>query len=93
MIGTPYHGIGTFLKNLLSPLTQNEYTVKDSFEAVNKIPKIPPELFEQGYSYVYFNAESLFTSMPLKRTVNIILDRIYIDGHVSMKLKKSTLKN
>ena len=40
-IGTPYHGIGTFLKNLLNPLTQNEFTVKDSFEAVNKIHNIP----------------------------------------------------
>lgn len=30
--------------------------------------------------------------MPLKRTVNIILDRIYKDGLVSTKLRKSTLK-
>ena len=91
-IGTPYHGIGKFLKNLLNPLTQNEYTVKDSFEAVNKIRNIPPELFEQGYSYVSFDVESLFTSVPLKRTVNIILDRIYKEKLVDTKLRKSTLK-
>ena len=91
-IGTPYHGIGTFLKNLLNPLTQNEYTVKDSFEAVDKIRNIPPELFEGGYSYVSFDVESLFTSVPLKRTVNVILDRVYKDRLVNTKLRKSTLK-
>ena len=72
-IGTPYHGIGTFLKNLLNPLTQNEYTVKDSFDAVNRIRNIPTEFFEEGYSHVSFDVESLFTNVPLKCTVNIIL--------------------
>ena len=28
-----YHGIGKFLTSLLNPLAQNEYAVKDSFEA------------------------------------------------------------
>ena len=30
----------------IPPLTQNEYTVKDSFEAINMIHKIPPEFFD-----------------------------------------------
>ena len=36
-INTPYHSIGKFLTSLLNPSTQNEYVVKDSFEAATKI--------------------------------------------------------
>ena len=36
--------------------------------------------------------ESLFTSVPIKRTVDIILRQIYQDRVVSMNLKKRTLK-
>ena len=32
-INTPYHGIEKFLTSWLNPLAQNEYVVKDSFEA------------------------------------------------------------
>ena len=35
----PHYGVAKFLKNLLNPLTQNKYTVKDSFEAFNMIHK------------------------------------------------------
>ena len=42
---TPHYGIGKFLTNLLNPLTQNEYIVKDLFEAINMIHKIHREFF------------------------------------------------
>ena len=71
---TPHYGVGKFLTNLLNPLTQNEYTVRDSFEAVNIIHEIPPELFDQGYQYFSFDVTSLFTSVPWNKTVNIILE-------------------
>ena len=45
-IGTPYYGIGTFLKNLLNLLTVNEFTVKYSFDAVSRIQNIPPHIFD-----------------------------------------------
>ena len=46
---TPHYGVGKFLTRLLSPLTQNESSVKDSFEAVDRIRSVPPELFDEGY--------------------------------------------
>ena len=48
---TLHYGIGKCLAKLLNPLTQNEYTVQDSFEAVDKIHKIPVELFDQHNWY------------------------------------------
>ena len=36
--------------------------------------------------------ESLFTNVPLQRTINIILDRFYNNKLVATQLKKQTLK-
>ena len=90
--GTVYYGVGKYLSKLLNPLTQNEYTLKDSFDAVSRIHQIPENLFEQGYQYVSFDVVSLFTNVPLKRTVNIILKRVYENKLVFTNLKKRTLK-
>ena len=53
-----------FLSNILNPLKENQYVVKDSFTAVNKIREILKELFDHGYRFVSFDVESLFTSVP-----------------------------
>ena len=62
-----------FLANLLNPLTLNDLTVKDSFDAANKIQEIPKELFDSGYKFVRFDVTSLFTSVALARTTDIVL--------------------
>ena len=89
---TPYSGIGTYLKTLLNPLTVNEFSLKDTFQAVEEIQKIDQTQLEEGYRLVSFDVVSLFTNVPLKRTVNVILDRIYKDKVIETKLRKSTLK-
>ena len=89
---TPYYGISKFLSNLLNPLIENEYIVQDTFCAAKKIREIPKELFEDGYRFISFDAESLFTSVPLSRTINIILDRIYNQNLLTTNMKKRTLK-
>ena len=73
-------------------MTHNEFTVKDSFDAVNRIQNIPSNVFDEGYSYVSFDVESLFTNVPLRRTVNVIINRIYNDKLINTNLRKSTLK-
>ena len=60
-----------------------EFTLKDSPDAVNKIKNIPPHLFDDGYNYVSFDVDPLFTNFPIKRTEDIILKRTYIDKVVS----------
>ena len=76
---TPYYNIGKFLSSLLQPLTHNDYNLKDSFDAVKRISSIPPKLFdEEDYQLVSFDVQSLFTNVPVKKTINIILDRFTI---------------
>ena len=45
-----------------------------------------------GYRYVSFDVESLFTNVPLKKTIDIILKRIFNDKLISTNLKKRSLK-
>ena len=87
-----HYSVGKFLSELLQPLTQNEYTLKDTFDAANRIKAISPTLFTEGYEFVSFDVESLFTNVPLQRTLRIIEDRIYNKKLVKTKLTKSTLR-
>ena len=90
--GTAYQPVAKYQTKLLNPITSNECTVKDSFDAVTHINNIPRNLFNDGYGFVSFDVTSLFTNIPLKKTVNIILKRIYKNNLISTTLKKRTLK-
>ena len=87
---TPYYNIGKFLSSLLQPLTHNDYNLKESFDAVKRIRSIPPELFDDDYQFVSFDAQSLFTNVPVKKIIKIILDRVYNKKLINTNLKKRT---
>ena len=86
---TPYYGISKFLSNRMNPLRENQYVVKDSFTVPNRIRK---ELFDQGYRFASLDMESLFTSVPLVKTININLDQIYNKKLLKTNIKKQTMK-
>ena len=69
-----YYKIGKYLPSLLQPLTINNYTLRDSSDADNKIKSVPSKIFEEEYQFASFDDESLFTNVPLNKTINIILD-------------------
>ena len=73
--GTAYQPVAKYLSKLLNPLALNEFKLRDSFDAVHRIHKIPR--LAQGFKFVSFHVTLLFTNIPLRKTVNIILDRIY----------------
>ena len=68
------------------------YVVKGSFTAAKKIREIPKELFDHGYRFVSFDVESLFTSVSLSKTINIILDRKYNKKLLKTNIKKRAMK-
>ena len=90
---TPYYKTGQDLLSLFQSLTINNYTLKDSFDAANKIKSVPSEIFEDWCEFASFDVESLFTIVPLNKTINIILDRIYRQKLLKTNLKKRTIKN
>ena len=66
------------------------YTVKDSFDAANKINQIVP--YVQKYLFVSLDVVYLFTNVPLKKTVDIFLKRIYTDKEITTALTERYLK-
>ena len=90
--GSSHYLVGKYLAQLLYPLTNNESTLKDLFEAVNRIQEISSSLFVNWYKYVSFDVELLFTNVPIKKTNGIILTRIYNDHTTSKNVKKRPLK-
>ena len=91
-IGSTHYGVGKYISKLLHPLTLNEYHLKDSFQTAEKIRAIPEHLVDEGYRYVSFDVKSLFTNVPLSKTIQVILDRVYKEKAIPTSLKQRTLK-
>ena len=53
---------------------------------------IPPDLFSDGYRFVLFDVTSLFTNIPLRKTVDVIVKCIYTDKQIQTGLQKRALK-
>ena len=91
--GTTYYSVGKYLSELLNSLIQNMYTVKDSVDAANKINQILPDVHNSDeYVFISLDVVSLFTNVPLKKTVDIILKRIYTGKEITTTLTKRSLK-
>ena len=74
-------------------MTQNEYSLRDSFDAANRINHILPLVQEnEEYMFVTLDVVSLFTNTPLCKTVNISLKRVYSEKLINTSLSKCSLK-
>ena len=62
-----------------------------SFEK-SSVRSLPDSYSESGYKFVSFDVVSLFTNVPLKRTLDIIEKRVYKDKLISTTLKKADLR-
>ena len=88
-IGTATYEISKYLADMLQPLTKNQYTIDSTKHFVGKIrsERVPPD-----YELVSFDVVSLFTSVPLDFTIELILEKVYKDKAIQTKLKKDELK-
>lgn len=69
---SPNFAIAKFLVPLLSSLSHNQYTLRNSSQFI-------PEVMQQNsHSYmVSFDVQSLFTNVPLLETIDIIMKRLF----------------
>ena len=71
-ISTPTYKLAKFLLPFLTLLTQNEYTVTDSFHFAEEICKQDPTLHMAN-----LHVDSLFNNIPLDETIYIFADSLY----------------
>ena len=86
-IGTPTYKLAKFLLPFLTPLTQNDYTVTDSFHFPEEICKQDPNLYIAS-----LDVNSLFTNIPLDETIDICIDSLYKDDENTPKIPKDVFR-
>lgn len=84
-IGTPNYKLAKFIIPIVSPLTTNNYTVKDSFSFAKEIC----ELNLNHCTMASFDIKSLFTNIPLNETISICTEQLFTDSDMVHGLNKS----
>ena len=87
-ISKPTYKLAKYLLPFLTPLTQNESTVTDSFRFVEEICKQDPYLYMAS-----LDVDSLVTNIPLEETIDISIDSLYKDHENSPKIPQDVFRN
>ena len=89
-IGTATYDLAKYLAQLLKPLSESPYTIKNSKTFTKRLKKkmrIPPE-----YKMVSFDVVSLFTNVPLDETIDIIIKPIYHKKEINTDIPKKEMR-
>ena len=73
-IGTLTYKLSNFFVPLLTPLTLNEYTIKDSFSFAEELSN-----YDSNLVMASFAVESLFTNIPLQEAIDLCVDLLFND--------------
>ena len=88
-IGTSTYQISKFLSEMLKPLTKSEYNIESTNDFIKEIRKLK---IQTGYKMVSLDVVSLFTSVPLDFTINLILEKVFEEKQINTKLERVQLK-
>ena len=83
--GTYTYNAAQIISNYLEPLCINEYKIKDTLQCPQLLNDLLP--LKDYEEYVSYNAESLFTNIPLKETIDI-LEQIYVHNKLPLTCSK-----
>ena len=86
-IGTPSYGLPKFLVPILQLLTENEYTVHNSFSFGSEVSK-----FNSKNLMASLDVESLFTNIPLEETIDNIINDLLLTTDKVHNFEKEELK-
>ena len=73
----------------MSPLSKSKYTINSTRHFIEKIKQ---ETIPDGYEMAFFDVKSLFTNVPLERTIGITLERIYDRKEINTRITRSEMK-
>ena len=78
MIGSPQIDLAKFLVKTLAPVLHkfSNYSLKDSFQFIEKISLIPRSKVKSSYMISY-DIKSLFTNIPVVEVIEICLKVLY----------------
>ena len=85
-INTPIYKLAKYLVPILSPLTVDDYTVKDSFTFAKEVIN-----FDHNLLMASLDVESLFTNIRVDETIKNAVDDLFSSNMYQGKLSKSEL--
>ena len=71
-IGTATYEIAKYLNKLLTPLSKSDYNILNTEDLVRRLRE---EAIPAGYKMISFDVKSLFTNVPLDKTIDVILKK------------------
>ena len=89
-IGTATYKLSKYLAQLLAPLGKSRYTVTSTEDFINRVKTMKPR---SNQKMISFDVVSLFTNVPLEKTIDIILRKVYREKLIKTKIKREDLKN
>ena len=92
-INTPYHSIGKFLTPLLNPLEQNNYVVKDFFEAAAKINSVSFGEISSEYTFISFDASHYSQTFRWRKLSKSFWTEYTVKRKFQQSLPKDHLKS
>ena len=87
-IDFPTYKIAKYLLDFISPITKNEYTLKDSFGFVSITDKRDHNSFMCS-----FDIDSLVTNVPLEETIEIVIKNVFGKKRKMNGLSKSDFRD
>ena len=88
-IGTATYELSKYLASLLKPIAKSRFTIDSTKDFVHKIRK---QKIKDDYEMISFDVVSLFTSVPLDFTIDLILKKVYDERLIATKLNREELK-
>ena len=85
-INTPTYSLAKYLNPILSPLTTNEFTVKNSFNFAEEFVN-----YDHNLCVASLDAESLFTNIPLEETIKNCVKDLFSNTFYTGKLSRKDL--
>ena len=86
-IGTYNYNLAKFLTDVLDPVIATEYCAKDSFSFCKEVQ----EVSSSNKFMISYDVCSLFTSIPLKETIDIAVNLI-VEKYPDLKITRQKLK-
>ena len=88
-IGTATYEIAKYLNKLLTPLSKSDYNILNTEGLVRRLRE---EKISSGYKMISIDVESLLTNVPLYKTIDFILKKVYDEMKIQTNIPKTVLK-
>ena len=77
-IATATYEISKYLNKLLTPLSKSEYNMLNTEDLLRRLRE---KTVPAGCKIISFDVENLFTNVPLDKTIDFIVKKVYDKKH------------